>query len=102
MSPANLTMLQQTGAGLLTCNIDEGAASPRPAPVWRARDIQFHSGPVLFFDEGLGAPQVHGTVIAVSTASRKAGARSACAPPLPTPHRASGTTASVPARTGGA
>ena len=34
-----------------------------------APDIRLHSGPVLFFDESLGAPTVHGTVIAVSTLS---------------------------------
>jgi choline dehydrogenase-like flavoprotein len=69
MSPANLTMLQEAGAGPLTCNIDEGGGFTQTRAGLAGPDIQFHSGPVLFFDEGLGAPQVHGTVIAVSTVS---------------------------------
>jgi choline dehydrogenase-like flavoprotein len=66
MSRANLTQLQQAGSGPLTCNIDEGGGFTRTRSGLADPDIQFHCGPVLFFDEGLGAPQVHGTVIAVS------------------------------------
>ncbi|HYZ56434.1 MAG TPA: GMC family oxidoreductase N-terminal domain-containing protein [Streptosporangiaceae bacterium] len=69
MSPANLTLLQEAGAGPLTCNIDEGGGFTRTRSGLGGPDIQFHSGPVLFFGEGLGAPRVHGTVIAVSTVS---------------------------------
>jgi choline dehydrogenase len=68
-SPDSIARLQRYGRGPLTSNIDEAGGflttrSDRPGP-----DIQLHSGPVLFFDEGLAAPSVHGTVIAVSTLS---------------------------------
>jgi choline dehydrogenase-like flavoprotein len=68
-SPANLAALQDTGTGPLTSNIDETGGFIETRPGLVGPDIQFHAGPVLFFDEGLGAPQVHGTVIAVSTLS---------------------------------
>jgi choline dehydrogenase len=67
MSPANLAALQEDGRGPLTSNIDEGGGFIETCSGLTGPDIQFHSGPVLFFDEGLGVPQVHGTVIAVST-----------------------------------
>jgi choline dehydrogenase len=69
MSPANLTALQEAGRGPLTSNIDEAGGFIETRSGLTGPDIQFHSGPVLFFDEGLGVPQVHGTVIAVSTLS---------------------------------
>ncbi|MGH3780065.1 MAG: GMC family oxidoreductase [Pseudonocardiaceae bacterium] len=69
MSPANLTALQEAGSGPLTSNIDEGGGFIQTCSGLAGPDIQFHSGPVLFFDEGLGLPQVHGTLIAVSTVS---------------------------------
>jgi choline dehydrogenase len=69
MSPANLAALQDTGTGPLTSNIDEAGGFIQTRPGLAGPDIQFHAGPVLFFDEGLGAPQVHGTVVAVSMVS---------------------------------
>ena len=69
MSPANLTMLQQAGAGPLSCNIAEGGGFTQTRSDLAGPDIQFYSGPVLFFDESLGAPKVHGTVVAVGTVS---------------------------------
>jgi choline dehydrogenase-like flavoprotein len=68
-SPASLAALQDSGTGPLTSNIDETGGFIETRPGLVGPDIQFHSGPVLFFDEGLGAPQVHGMVIAVSTVS---------------------------------
>jgi choline dehydrogenase-like flavoprotein len=69
MSPANLATLQEAGKGPLTSNIDEAGGFIKTRSGLAGPDVQFHSGPVLFFDEGLGAPQVHGTVLAVSTLS---------------------------------
>jgi choline dehydrogenase-like flavoprotein len=69
MSPANLAELQRAGRGPLTSNIDEAGGFIETRSGLTGPDIQFHSGPVLFFDEGLGVPQVHGTVLAVSMVS---------------------------------
>jgi choline dehydrogenase len=69
MSPANLAALQDAGQAPLTSNIDETGGFIQTCPGLGGPDVQFHSGPVVFSDEGLGAPQVHGTVIAVSTLS---------------------------------
>ncbi|HEY2577199.1 MAG TPA: GMC family oxidoreductase N-terminal domain-containing protein [Streptosporangiaceae bacterium] len=69
MSPANLTLLQEAGVGPLTCNIDEGGGFTQTRPGLGGPDIQFHSGPVLYFGEGLGLPRVDGMVIAVSLMS---------------------------------
>jgi choline dehydrogenase-like flavoprotein len=66
-SPANLALLRECGTGPLTCNIDEGGGFIETRSGLGGPDIEFHSGPVLFFDEGLATPQVHGMVIAVST-----------------------------------
>jgi len=68
-SPANLAALREAGIGPLTSNIDETGGFIETRPGLVGPDIQFHSGPVLFFDEGLGAPQADGTVIAVSMVS---------------------------------
>jgi choline dehydrogenase len=70
-SPANMAALQELGQGPLTCNIDEGGGFLETRSGLTGPDIELHSGPVLFFNEGLGAPTVHGTVIAVSTLSPK-------------------------------
>jgi choline dehydrogenase-like flavoprotein len=69
MSPVNLAVLREFGRGPLTSNIDEGGGFLATRSGLAGPDIEFHSGPVLFFDEGLGAPRVHGTVLAVSTLS---------------------------------
>jgi choline dehydrogenase len=68
-SPANVAALRELGRGPLTSNIDEGGGFLETRSGLAGPDVQLHSGPVLFFDEGLGAPTVHGTVIAVSTMS---------------------------------
>ncbi|MEA2127220.1 MAG: choline dehydrogenase [Solirubrobacteraceae bacterium] len=65
-SPANLALLLEAGRGPLTCNIDEGGGFIQTRSGLDGPDVQLHSGPVLFFDDGLGAPQADGTVIAVS------------------------------------
>jgi choline dehydrogenase len=69
MSQVNLTALEDEGTGPLTSNIDETGGFIETRTGLAGPDIEFHCGPVLFFDEGLGVPQVHGTVIAVSTLS---------------------------------
>jgi choline dehydrogenase len=67
MSPPNLALLEESGTGPLTCNIDEGGGFIETHDGLDGPDIQFHSGPTLFSAEALGAPpQAHGTVIAVS------------------------------------
>jgi choline dehydrogenase-like flavoprotein len=65
-SPANMALFQEAGRGPLTCNIAEGGGFIQTRAGLPGPDIELNSGPVLFFDEGLGAPQVNGTVIAVS------------------------------------
>jgi choline dehydrogenase len=69
MSPENLALLQESGSGPLTSNIDEGGGFVETRSGLAGPDIQLQSGPVLFLDEGLSAPQAHGTVIGVSTMS---------------------------------
>jgi choline dehydrogenase len=64
MTPANVDALQ-TGRGPLTSNIAEGGGFLETRSGLDGPDVQLEVGPVLFFDEGLGAPQHHGTVIAV-------------------------------------
>ena len=68
MSPANVAALE-AGRGPLTSNIAEGGGFIETRSGLQGPDVQFETGPVLFFDEGLGVPQVHGTVIAVVTLS---------------------------------
>src|SRR5262249_16761676 len=65
-SPANVALLQAAGSGPLTSNIAEGGGFIQTRSVLTGPDIQLNTGPVLFFDEGLGAPRADGTVIAVS------------------------------------
>jgi len=65
-NPANLALLQEAGSGPLTSNIAEGGGFLQTRPGLTGPDIELNSGPVLFFDEGLGAPRADGTVIAVS------------------------------------
>jgi choline dehydrogenase len=67
MSAANLAAWQDAGEGPLTSNIDEAGGHIETRGGLQGPDIQLHSGPVLFIDEGLGQPQAHGMVIAVST-----------------------------------
>ena len=65
-SPANLALLQEARRGPLTSNIAEGGGFIQTHSDRGGPDIELNSGPVLFFDEGLGAPRADGTVIAVS------------------------------------
>jgi choline dehydrogenase len=60
MSPENVGLLQSEGRGPLTSNIAEAGGFIRSRPGLDAPDIQFHCAPVLFYDEGLGAPVEHG------------------------------------------
>jgi choline dehydrogenase len=64
-SPENLAMLQQHGRGPLTSNIAEAGGHIATRPDLAGPDVQFNSGPVLFFDEGLGAPRAHGIAVVV-------------------------------------
>jgi choline dehydrogenase len=68
-SPANTAALQELGQGPLTSNIDEAGGFLQTRTDLSGPDIQLHSAPVIFFDEGFGAPPAHGTAIAVSTVS---------------------------------
>ena len=68
-SPANAAALQELGQGPLTSNIDEAGGFLQTRAGLTGPDIQLHSTPVIFFDEGFGAPPAHGTAIAVSTVS---------------------------------
>jgi choline dehydrogenase len=58
-------MLQQFGRGPLTSNIAEAGGHIETGSGLAGPDVQFNAGPVLFFDEGLGAPRVHGMAIVV-------------------------------------
>ena len=62
MSPANVAALE-AGRGPLTSNISEGGGFLETRPSLKGPDVQLDTGPVLFFDEGLGAPQHHGTAM---------------------------------------
>jgi choline dehydrogenase len=70
MSSANLAELEQAGRGPLSSNIDEAGGHIETRSGLAGPDIQLHSGPTHFCDEGLSTPpQAHGTVLAVSTLS---------------------------------
>ena len=58
--PANATMLETEGRGPLTSNLAEAGGFMRSREGLDAPDIQFHMAPVLYYDEGLGAPLDHG------------------------------------------
>ena len=62
MNPANVAALE-AGRGPLTSNISEGGGFLQTRPGLDGPDVQLDAGPVLFVDEGLGAPQHHGTAI---------------------------------------
>jgi choline dehydrogenase len=66
MSPENLAMLQHSGRGPLTSNVAEAGGHIETRSGLAGPDVQFNAGPVLFFDEGLGAPRAHGMAIVVS------------------------------------
>ena len=50
----NVTLLENEGRGPLTSNIGEAGGFARVRPEAPGPDIQFHAGPVMFHDEGLG------------------------------------------------
>ncbi|MFD0149553.1 GMC family oxidoreductase [Streptomyces sp. NPDC055721] len=56
----NAALLQSEGRGPLTSNIGEAGGFFRSRPELDAPDVQFHAAPVLFHQEGLGAPTEHG------------------------------------------
>ncbi|MFI1235088.1 GMC family oxidoreductase [Nocardia salmonicida] len=60
LSPQNLELLQSQGRGPLTSNVGEAGGFVRTDPGLPGPDVQFHQAPVLFYDEGLGAPVAHG------------------------------------------
>ena len=68
-SPVNAAALQERGRGPLTSNIDEAGGFLQTRAGLTGPDVQLHSAPVIFFDEGFGEPPAHGTAIAVSTVS---------------------------------
>ncbi|MEU3661881.1 GMC family oxidoreductase N-terminal domain-containing protein [Streptomyces sp. NPDC032940] len=59
-SPENAALLQNEGRGPLTSNVGEAGGFFRSRPELDAPDVQFHAAPVLFHQEGLGAPTGHG------------------------------------------
>ncbi|MEU6665845.1 GMC family oxidoreductase N-terminal domain-containing protein [Streptomyces sp. NPDC046727] len=59
-SPENAELLQSAGRGPLTSNIGEAGGFFRSRADLDAPDLQFHAAPVLFHQEGLGAPTEHG------------------------------------------
>ncbi|GGQ59352.1 GMC family oxidoreductase N-terminal domain-containing protein [Streptomyces flaveolus] len=59
-SPENAALLQSEGRGPLTSNVGEDGGFFRSRPELDAPDVQFHAAPVLFHQEGLGAPTGHG------------------------------------------
>ena len=68
MSPANLATLQ-AGRGPLTSNVGEGGGFIETRSGLDGPDIQLLTGPVLFFDDGLGMPRAHGMTIVASATS---------------------------------
>ncbi|MEU2354861.1 GMC family oxidoreductase N-terminal domain-containing protein [Streptomyces misionensis] len=59
-SPENAALLRNEGRGPLTSNIGEAGGFFRTRPELDIPDVQFHAAPVLFHQEGLGAPIGHG------------------------------------------
>ncbi|MEA2168845.1 MAG: choline dehydrogenase [Solirubrobacteraceae bacterium] len=60
LTPENVELLQTEGRGPLSSNIAEAGGFIRTRPGLNAPDCQFHCAPVLFYEEGLGAPVEHG------------------------------------------
>ncbi|MYW16355.1 choline dehydrogenase [Streptomyces sp. SID2955] len=59
-SPENAALLRDESRGPLTSNVGEAGGFFRTRPELDAPDVQFHAAPVLFHQEGLGAPIGHG------------------------------------------
>jgi choline dehydrogenase len=62
LTPENVALLQEEGRGPLTSNIAEGGGFFRSRDDLAAPDLQIHAGPVMFHEEGLGAPTAHAIV----------------------------------------
>lgn len=62
-SAENLALLENEGRGPLTSNLAEVGGFVCSRPGLQAPDVQFHVAPVLFTQEGLGAPTEHGFAI---------------------------------------
>ncbi|GGC34685.1 GMC family oxidoreductase [Brevibacterium sediminis] len=60
VSPANAELLQTAGRGPLTSNIGEAGGFFQTREGLNGPDVQFHSTPCLFAEEGLGAQTVQG------------------------------------------
>jgi choline dehydrogenase len=63
LTPANVERLQTAGTGPLTSNIGEAGGFFRTRDGLPAPDMQVHMAPVLFHEEGLGAPVAHGFAV---------------------------------------
>jgi choline dehydrogenase-like flavoprotein len=64
MTPDNLMLLFTEGRGPLTCNVAEAGGFFHSRAGLPAPDVQFHQGPVLFHQEGLGPLVAHALTIA--------------------------------------
>jgi len=60
LSPENVALLQGEGRGPLTSNIGEAGGFFETRSGLAGPDVQFHQAPVLYHQEGLGAPVAHG------------------------------------------
>jgi choline dehydrogenase-like flavoprotein len=60
LSPENVGLLQSEGRGPLTSNVGEAGGFFITQPDLDAPNVQFHQAPVLFYNEGTGAPIAHG------------------------------------------
>jgi choline dehydrogenase len=60
MEPERQLEFAEQGRGPLTSNVAEAGGFWRSQPGLSAPDMQFHTAPVMFVDEGLGDPIAHG------------------------------------------
>jgi choline dehydrogenase len=60
MEPEHQADFADNGNGPLTSNVAESGGFWRSRPGLAAPDVQFHTAPVMFVDEGLGDPVAHG------------------------------------------
>jgi choline dehydrogenase len=63
LTPQNVELLQSQGSGPLTSNVGEAGGFFSSRDGLAAPDVQIHSAPVLFHQQGLGAPTEHGYAI---------------------------------------
>ena len=64
LSPANVALLQTEGRGPLTSNVGEAGGFFETRSGLAGPDVQFHSAPALFYEEGMGLLTAHGFAIA--------------------------------------